>query len=234
MRSVRCLLFALGVLGASTPVSAQIINFDNLPGTTGFLPQGYAGFNWLGEGDVSGNPFTSWLLSSLENLYQCPTNCQLHEPVSGTQNAWTNASNAGTIARSTPFDFLSVFMAGTNLQGDPNETLHGYRGGVEVYTAAVALDPSLLMRQYTFNFLGVDSVRFDGRNHVGNLLVDDIAYGEPTTAPEPATLALVVTGVVGVAGVAGRRRRRPVNKAAGQAGVSAMAHRRASRAPGPC
>jgi hypothetical protein len=66
---------------------------------------------------------------------------------------------------------------------------------------SVALDPTFAMQQYTFNFLGVDEVRFDDRNHYGNLLLDDIAY---STTPEPATLTLLAAGLLGIVGVARR------------------------------
>ena len=187
---------ALFVAVAAMPASAQApISFDDLPASTVFLPQGYAGFNWLGGGDASGVPTTSWLLSSLGNAYQCPTFCQLHQPASGTQNAWGNAGTNLVLSRDTPFDFLSAYLAATDLRGDPFQTVRGFRNGTEIFTMAVALDPSFAMQQYRFNFHGVDEIRFDSRNGYGNLLVDDIVF-----TPEPATLALFASGFFGILG----------------------------------
>ncbi len=223
MHPLRATMVAIGLgVTLSSSMSSHEVSSDYLPASTVFIPQGYDGFNWLGGSDFDGfDPTTGWLLSSLGNAYECPTYCQLHQPVSGTQNAWGNAGSNLVLSRGSPFDLQSIFLAGTDLRGDPSQTVRGFYQGVEIYTEAVSLDPGLLMQQYTLDFVGVDEVRFDGRNGYGNLLIDDIAY---SVTPEPATMILFATGLIALVWAhrlrGSRTVRRELRKAAATAEIA--------------
>jgi hypothetical protein len=97
-------------------------------------------------------------------------------------------------ASATLFDFNSVYLSMAGCSNGPLETVRGFLGGVEIYSQTVSLSCST-MQQFTFDFLGVDQVTFD-RTNGGNLLLDDIAINGASSVPEPASLALLATGLV--------------------------------------
>jgi hypothetical protein len=53
---------------------------------------------------------------------------------------------------------------------------------------------------------GIGAFGFDAVNAAGNTAIDNITVNAATSVPEPATVALVATGLLAVAGVARRRR----------------------------
>ncbi len=90
---------------------------------------------------------------------------------------------------------MNVFWNGSNLFGTANDPAHGW----EEYTFSVTA-------------LGNDVIRFSGRDDPRWLSIDDVcvsangACSAETTTPEPASLALLIPGLLGL-GVVSRRHR---------------------------
>lgn len=107
-------------------------------------------------------------------------------------------------------DFLGVRATGP-LAGPASVTVRGFDvGGNEVFTQALALTTT--PTYFAFGTPLIDALEFDtstldadaGAGAV--LVLDDVVI---STVPEPATVALLATGLVAIGGVAHRRRGRP-------------------------
>ena len=192
MRVTRLVVLGLAVIALASPLRAQTtLGFEGLTGSA--VPQGYGGFSWLG-----GAGAISWQLAY-------PSSGPYDRPSSGVMNVW---SDGGTrldmlFASASLFDFNSVYLSDLNGACDNNpggsadQTVRGFLGGVQLYSSTVSISCST-MQQFTFNYLGIDQVTFDQRPY--NLLVDDITINSPNAVPvpEPASLALLATGLVGL------------------------------------
>ena len=196
MRSIRRLMLAASlVCSAATPALAQTIDFEGLG--SGSLPQGYAGFAWLG-----GFGSSSWIVADAAGA-------NLNLTHSGTANIWSNGGTSLTMSRVNPFDFTSVWMSATNgsCNSSPTQTVTGWLSGVFVYSTTVALDCSQI-QLYTFNYLNVDLVQWDvAAPSAVNLLLDDITVNGGATVPEPSSILLLAAGMAMI-GIAARRRTR--------------------------
>jgi hypothetical protein len=198
MKLTRSVVLGLAIVALATPLRAQTtLGFEGLTG--GLVPQGYGGFSWLG-----GIGASSWQLAY-------PTSGLVYRPSSGVVNVWSGGGTTLDMlsAPTTLFDFNSVFLSGVfggcyNVS-NMNQTVRGFLAGVQQYSSTVSISCSV-MQQFTFNFLGIDQVQFDQAINPVNLLVDDITINSPTNSvPEPASLALLATGLVGLIPAARRK-----------------------------
>lgn len=195
MRVTRLVVLGLAVIALASPLRAQTtLGFEGLTGSA--VPQGYGGFSWLGgEGE------DSWQLA-YPGIYD-----DLYRPSSGVANVWSYGGYALDMQYPSAnlFDFNSVYLSAVN--GGPcsnggvsvDQTVRGFLAGLEIYNSTVNLSCSV-MQQFTFNFLGIDQLQFDEMPATINLLVDDITINNPNVGavPEPASLALLATGLVGL------------------------------------
>ncbi|HTE44278.1 MAG TPA: PEP-CTERM sorting domain-containing protein [Gemmatimonadaceae bacterium] len=187
----RHLGFASLVIALAFPMSAargqeQVIGFEAMNAQT--VLDGYAGFAWS-------TGLHEWALF---------TSGPFARPSSGLANAVSDEGS--TLMFSKPgelFDLTSMFL-GEYLSGPPdrteiNSTIVGLRDGQVVYSMDMIYDRTA-MTEVDFNWTNIDAVSFGPIK--GRILVDDISV---TSTPEPATIALVASGMLSLVVV--RRRK---------------------------
>jgi hypothetical protein len=190
--SIKKAIAAIALMAlASAPAVAQIATFDDLPGTGGLtpVPFGYA---------VPGMQWYNWyVVTGAETGTACDVshpNCAYNG--FGTPNSLFESS--------TPFDFDSGYFTAW-YRSEPfcgygctvDLTVSGWLNGVLVGTMDFTLSgptPSLL----TFNYDNVNLVIFDTHGTGNWFLADNLAFNNATAVPEPASLALLATGLVGL------------------------------------
>ncbi|AHG88558.1 PEP motif putative anchor domain protein [Gemmatirosa kalamazoonensis] len=200
------LLLAVGalLLGALPPnaASAQTIGFDDLvPTQFAAIPNGYHGFDWLNVYvlDTTNDPFGAVAAASMPNV---------GFPGNGAPSGFALASpgtfTLGSIAFIAWAPFPGVPPAGST-------TVTGYNGAAQLFQMDVPLGASYATT--VFNWTGIDRVTFD-QHGAGWYVADDVVIGRVggpppgpgTTAPEPASVALLGTGLAAL-GAWGRRSR---------------------------
>lgn len=162
-----------------------------------FLPAGYGGFTWT-------------------NVLLLPSG--YGGAVSGSWAAYTHccASGAVEVTRATPFRLVGAWL--TDYSEASGDRIVGYLGATEVFDRVMAFDGGA-PRYNDFSSTGaVDRLVWknaDGSTeNVGNTLLDDLTFADDlafaapavTATPEPASVALMATGLAGLAAVARRRR----------------------------
>lgn len=207
--------FAAIVASAMLPTvgRAQTITFEDLaPVRSEFVSLGitttYHGFHWGSTLYGTGNPSgTGWAVASVANPAVAPA----PTPVSGTAYGWNFNG-----PQSLFIDFLaptyvqgaSFAWLGTGFPGNSSSMqLFGYDGlGNQLFSSSV-LTLSGSFQYLAADFAGVQALEMRGDNNPSWFSVDDIILGVPAAVvPEPASLALLATGLLGTGLVARRRR----------------------------
>ncbi|HTE44277.1 MAG TPA: PEP-CTERM sorting domain-containing protein [Gemmatimonadaceae bacterium] len=156
----------------------QVLGFEGI-GSTG-VPTGYGGMTWS-------TSFNWWQVVA--------TSGSLFRPSSGSANAASDEMSFISFSRPGElFDLNSMFLGEYLAPGrtDIGTTIYGFRDGEMVYSMPVTYDVNS-MTQVDFGWTNVDKVTLGGAK--GRVLVDDISV---TATPEPATVALVGTGILGL------------------------------------
>ena len=181
--------------GATTVMFDDVCRVDNCVDP---IPAGYGGLGWS----------RFWV----DEPFDTEDSGYARGRVSGDSVAFNASGDPATFFNGTPFDFVSTYLTAAFNTG-LNITVEGFLGRNLLYTQTVVVDdqaPTL----FTFNYQGVDSVRFTAFGGVDanpgnpgsgpifamdNPTLDNLTY----TLPEPSTLLLLCGGLL-----AGARRLR--------------------------
>lgn len=197
MRSALAVLTLAALAVVPTAARAQTLGFDNLNCGSGAGVGVYQTFSF--------NGFTCYN-ATLPNTGPANT---AHAVKSFNNVIYNRAGSGATITRLNPFTFNSAWVTGAALNYPETYRFTGRYHGTTVGFVDVLTGNS--PQFVTFNFVGIDTVLFtniSNPNANAGVLMDDLTFGASvTTAPEPASLALLSTGLLGIVAV-GRRRRR--------------------------
>lgn len=184
----RVTICAALLLSATGARASTVVTFDDLPGTSGEIPNGYAGLNWTGF------------------FYYEPNSA------SDTPGVISPPKVATTIDVSFPggitFAFFKIptamdFTGGyfTSKTGDPLYIhISGYANDIDLYEKLFLLTspgPTFLEP----DFVGVDSVYFNafpggGTTDNAEFLLDNLTIGQIYPTPIPASLPLLGSGML--------------------------------------
>lgn len=194
------LTLALLALPVMALPAQTTLTFDDIGCGFCLIPNGYGGLNWNNFGVVNSTtyaPNSGYQAGTTSGQYVAFNGSGV--PASMTQGSDPFAFNSG--------QFTSAWNDNLNLD------VTGYVGGVPTYFASYTLSataPTLL----TFNWANVSEVDFiasGGTQHSGyvgsgtEFALDDLTINS-SAVPEPASTALLGTGLIGLYGVIRRRR----------------------------
>ncbi len=185
------------LMAAASPAAAQTYGFDSLTCGSGAGLGTYQGFTWGG-----------FLCYDATIPTGFPNN--LNNGVVSLKNVIYNRGGTGSfIARATSFNLTSAYVTAARSNYPEIYRFRAISGGSQVGFVDVTTGNAAQL--VSFNFANIDSVVLANiSNPSGNagVVIDDITFDAPSSSvPEPASVALVASGLVGVA-VVGRRRRR--------------------------
>lgn len=179
-------LVCLCLLAFPEPVKADVIAFDDVPGsasgTYSEIPITYSGLAWdnfwvMHKGYAPGTGFETGVVSGEYAAY----------------NGYTNpASLSGP-----SFTFVGAYFTTDYLGREQSLTIKGYSNEVETHSAVLLLD-SLEPIWLQADWQGIDRLYFDRPG--AWFVMDNFTY----SVPIPATLLLFGSGIVGLIGI--RRR----------------------------
>jgi hypothetical protein len=207
---VRVVTAAVCVSFAAVPVSAQVqvLDFEDVPTVpnsgspvTVFLPNVHHGFMFGGGSPSQQGQQWSWVTSRLLWKNYMPAH-------SGDVAVWANANMWLGMSRAVPFNLHSIYMRQNICREQVPYSLEiaGF-GPMGVVGKLITLSCTQYQR-FDFEWQNVTSLYFSALTTNGTLIIDDVSYSDvgALTAPEPATLALLGTGVLGLV-IVGKRRR---------------------------
>ncbi|MEN9868241.1 MAG: hypothetical protein RL748_3831 [Pseudomonadota bacterium] len=182
----------VGTLSAGV-ASADTITFDNL--ATGFIANGYAGFDW-------------------NNFYNtsAPANSgYVGGTVSAPNIAFNAYGNAASFSKATAFSLDNAFFTGAWNDGLQIHVVG--TGGGNTFTKDFTVN-AVSPTQVFFNWSGITSVSFSssggvphpGYNGAGTHFALDNLTVNAAPVPEPETYAMMLAGLVALSAVARRRK----------------------------
>jgi len=205
-KKLKLCLFASMNLFVSHTYANSVINFDDVlfpggnPLAFSTLSSGYKGFNWSGG---SGNQY-SWIVSP-SDATSWYGGSQPPFPHSGNNFAW---NNGGTYLELTLHGGGTFNLTDFWIRSWPSTTFDvtakGYLNGTELFTQSFVTTSSY--SQIATNFSNIDRFTITPQSS-SSLLVDDISVSNISPAPEPESIAMIITGI-GMVGAAASRRRR--------------------------
>jgi hypothetical protein len=196
-RRITLALTALTLSAGTAAAQTQVLGFEDVGSDYGCcltLPTGYGGFNWgLGYNTMgkAAYPGTGYATGT-----------------TGSRSIFLYNFGNSAITSSTLFDFVGAdFAAAWN--ASQTVTLMGYRGGVMVGSTSATIT-NTAATFVTANFMGIDELRISGTGsqiNIDQFTTGEIGIDATTTAPEPASIALMGTGLLAIGGLAARRKR---------------------------
>ncbi len=196
----RLLVLAATVMACLLPVSAGVLDFDDIltNGGNAPMPASYGGFAW-GLSDFQVESWNQYSTNYL-NTYPFP---------SGSNAVYNNSGLLQVSMSGAPFIFNGAYFSGWD---DENGTffstatlvsVSGYLGGNLVGTAATALPVDSFI-WLDANMGPVDELVFTSSGSGKWWLMDNFTY--QSTVPEPGSLLLCVAGLAVAATLKLRRR----------------------------
>lgn len=182
-------------LVTSLNASSLVIDFEGT-GDHAAIADGYMGLDWNnGAGDM-------WTLDGTN--YSDPTSgyTTLANALGGGMvgfNAYADNPVLIEAQGTDTFDLTSFWMTSA-WDSVMDITLSGWLDGVQLYSTVFEVSRTEA-RNFTFDWLGIDSVRFDDRG--AQFAIDNIVLNE-TNVPEPTSLLLMGLGLLGL-GISRRR-----------------------------
>jgi hypothetical protein len=193
-----CAVLALAVCAASG-AEAQTVTFDDLPGDTSFISDGYAGLNWSNFADFNAS------------AYGYGDTGYGHGTISAPVVAYNAFGAPATISAigSDGFTLGSAYF--TAAWGDQTTYVNGVTTGGDLLSTSfttTTTSPYLAV----FNWDHVASVTFS--TSYAQFAMDNLTLGHvSSSAPEPASWALMLGGFGAIGGAMRARRKTAVTYA---------------------
>jgi hypothetical protein len=198
LKVVVCLIAGWS-LNVACATAATIVNFDNLDASSGDVVLGsYNGFIW---GNLSAYTNTPGFPGYNNGIVSGP-----NAAYSGGQVFTTSVMPiTGTISSSTPFDFISSYLAAGNYD-NLNVTVEGLRNGTMLFTKTVTVSTSGA-QLVDFGFDGINEIELFasataatsdpygcGPFNCTQFTVDNLTFAPYSATPEPSTSFLFGMG----------------------------------------
>lgn len=185
------LLFAGLAISNGAMANQQLITFDSLNANDPNIPIGYAGMTWDNIEIIN---------ATLVN----PAFSYYYGAVSLPNEAFTTSGGAGSFSDTNPFTFNSIYLT---IQIPGTMLITGSLNGVLEYSELLYLNwnsPTL----ETLNWTNINKVTINATGgwnvSMDNILITTVS-DPASTVPEPASIALLASGLFGFA--ASRRKK---------------------------
>ena len=196
-RQITLALTAITLTAGSAAAQTQVLGFEDVGSDAGCchtLPDNYGGFTW------------GWAYNTIGKAAAFGSGYD--HGTTGNRSIFVYYFGDGnSITSATLFNFIGADFAAA-WDASQTVTLTGYRGGMLVGSTSATIT-NTEATFVTANFAEIDELRVSGSGQQIN--IDQFTTGEigfaTTTAPEPASIALMGTGLLAVGGLAARRKR---------------------------
>jgi len=187
LASRKSLLLAACLLVAGSFASAEVITFNSLPGNGTPIPNGFAGLDWNNFYDMNGHVLLTPALMTPPGAIP---------PVSGAF-AYNHDGGPATFSAPNTFTFNSAWLASDGPTPISLEVI-GLLDGKAVDSMTLVLYGTVPVQE-TFNWSGIDSVRFMTQTSASSVPRLQFALSEMVinslAVPEPTSTLLLGSGV---------------------------------------